>query len=71
MLQRQTRKEINEIRVWIPLLPSVTAMGATVLKHDGGDPRQQEAVQIRQATRSRRGGAPAGPDVLGVAKPPG
>lgn len=46
-------------------------MGATVLKHDGDDPRQQEAVQIKQVTRSRRGGAPAGPDVIGVAKPPG
>lgn len=46
-------------------------MGATVLNHDGDDPRQREAVQIKQVTRSRRGGAPAGPDVIGVAKPPG
>lgn len=38
-------------------------MGSTLLRCDGDDPEQQEGVQVKQATGSRRGGAPAGPDV--------
>lgn len=40
--------------VWIPVkaasVVTFTPMDSTLLRHDGDDPEQQEAVQIKQAT---------------------
>lgn len=50
----RTRKQTNGIAVWAPLNASsvvtFTLMGSTLLRRDGDDPEQQEAVQMKQAT---------------------